>query len=1480
MHYESFDLVLTEPREVDASFWLDVQVIAAAGLPAIIEPIASRCDLGVIRRLSDADSSRAPDAATILETGLAIGRALAPGAVAARLREALGLVRSHGQGLRIRLIGGDSVHDIPWEYAVLAPDHGDATPSDFLALMPDVSIVRVHSAVSTLSISSSRYLKAARPFRIAGTAADPGRTGQLDVAKERELLESALQGAARTVELSWSPNGSRPSVAMKAQMFHFAGHGTFEPGASRSTDARDIEFSELAPATTAPGAGSLIFEGPDGGPDPVSAGELGVILREMGVRVAVLNACKTARRDGTSAWSSVAAALLNAGVHCVVAMQHPILDTSAIAFAAAFYSALGAGRSLDEATHAGRLAVYERDGFGWGTPVLYLCRPDGDVFPEARAAARPEIPPKIEELIHEFEGRAWLLPRIAEWLDEGSERIFLITGAPGTGKTMIAAWLLGLGPDPEDLESAGRRTRLTSAIAAAHFCAAATRTVIPSAFASSIASQLAANLPGFVEATAARSVGALDDERVFHELVREPLRAWASTRQDDTIVILIDALDEALTYTGRIDITSLLARIDDLPPNVRILATTRPAPAVLDPLRDARRLDLIEHAPLDHDDVRAYARRRLTGSDPDAEAHAAQIAALSSGIFLYAYLLLEDRQIIEGRARGEASLPRGLDGLYEKFLSRFLGGAKNQVWTEHVRPILGAIAVAYGTGLSRATIAGIVESDPDEALAAARQYLQGPLPDGPFRMFHKSFADFLIEGPERHPYRIDAAEMHGRIARYFLREHTGMWASCSDRYALEYTPQHLLRAALDASRRPVRSEHAQLLHELLIDLEFLESKLEQIGIHNLLRDLYEAETAELATPISPLLRDLARVIAHEAGGLDIFSRQTTPALLAQQVYNRARAVRLTALEQHASTWLAEQRQPYLALRWSSGGHSARHRREWHLLRSNITRLALVGGDRVVAVATASTLATVDLATGQRLRQWSRRTGDSDTDRRSGVFSADGMRYLHALDRSASLLDTAACEVIAVLPEAPAPISSLALAPDGSFALAGLADGRIVGWDLRTSRPLSWILVGPSSRIVALAIAPNGDDVLSGSADGRLELSSLARGTTLRLDRHPDVLGVQFSGDGRRVVSASNEALYVRDLSDRRVVLKLAIRNLLYPDVPPAFALTRDGRRLVIGVGRPVRILNVDTNTGSDDLHGHNLPITALALSSDERTVVSLDMIGVIHQWDLIEESDSSRPHTSPVVSLAMSRDATRAVSASYDGAMCVWELQTGTVIGDLTGYDGSVQHQISISTDGSLVFGCSARGAEAWRLATGTRTQLVEIAQQSDVRTAFSRDGRFMATARPLNHRGILATHHEIHVRDLESRTPAATLASVKGYMPELALRGADPYVLVNAGHSWNVWDVRTNEQVRNMTTLAGLAWTRMAISADGSLTVRAESQFGAILLYRTDAPDARVMLFLDSAPSCVAIDDSGRVIVAADELGGVYCFDLVGELG
>jgi len=147
---------------------------------------------------------------------------------------------------------------------------------------------------------------------------------------------------------------------------HFMGHGDFDANQG----------------------GVLLFEHDDAdrSPDPVSARDFAVMLKDEPLRLVYLNACKTGvtRAGSIHPFASVAAALFTRGVPAVVAMQFPISDRAAIDFATTFYARLAQGHPVDAAVSQARNKLYTTDGPSeWATPVLYLRTRDGVLFAPA-----------------------------------------------------------------------------------------------------------------------------------------------------------------------------------------------------------------------------------------------------------------------------------------------------------------------------------------------------------------------------------------------------------------------------------------------------------------------------------------------------------------------------------------------------------------------------------------------------------------------------------------------------------------------------------------------------------------------------------------------------------------------------------------------------------------------------------------------------------------------------------------------------------------------------------------------------------------------------------------------------------------------------------------------------------------------------------------------------------------------------------------
>jgi hypothetical protein len=120
-------------------------------------------------------------------------------------------------------------------------------------------------------------------------------------------------------------------------------------------------------------------------------------LRGSSVRLAVLNACESARTDPADSFAGVAPRLVQAGLPAVIAMQTFLTDEAAMKFARAFYGALADGWLLDAAVTASRQALFGHSPRSsiWSIPVLYLSAPDGILWEveETPSTANPAPPP-------------------------------------------------------------------------------------------------------------------------------------------------------------------------------------------------------------------------------------------------------------------------------------------------------------------------------------------------------------------------------------------------------------------------------------------------------------------------------------------------------------------------------------------------------------------------------------------------------------------------------------------------------------------------------------------------------------------------------------------------------------------------------------------------------------------------------------------------------------------------------------------------------------------------------------------------------------------------------------------------------------------------------------------------------------------------------------------------------------------------------
>jgi CHAT domain len=296
---------------------------------------------------------------------------LGTGEVAGRYRASAALAAKQQQALRVVLhLETAALASLTWE-AMYDPETG-------------AYVCRRDQLVRHIPVPSvAAPLTVRPPLRILSVVSTPRGLSALNVAKEQEQLTNSLARplADGLVEVRWAQEATWAGLhdlllGGKWHVVHFIGHGRF-----------DAELNE--------GALALVSE--DGGAEWADAVGLVDLLRQARPmpRLVVLNSCSGAVSGPRDFFSGTAAALVRGGVSAVVAMQHPISDPAATAFARGFYAAIARGRGVDDATSSGRVAIIGTSArtLEWITPVVYLRGRDSRLFSLSNKPPLVALPP-------------------------------------------------------------------------------------------------------------------------------------------------------------------------------------------------------------------------------------------------------------------------------------------------------------------------------------------------------------------------------------------------------------------------------------------------------------------------------------------------------------------------------------------------------------------------------------------------------------------------------------------------------------------------------------------------------------------------------------------------------------------------------------------------------------------------------------------------------------------------------------------------------------------------------------------------------------------------------------------------------------------------------------------------------------------------------------------------------------------------------
>ena len=257
---------------------------------------------------------------------------------------------------------------------------------------------------------------------------------------------------------------------------------------------------------------------------------------------------------------------------------------------------------------------------------------------------------------------------------------------------------------------------------------------------------------------------------------------------------------------------------------------------------------------------------------------------------------------------------------------------------------------------------------------------------------------------------------------------------------------------------------------------------------------------------------------------------------------------------------------------------------------------------------------------------------------------------------------------------------VAIAPDGSYALALDMERRLTAWNLQTGKKFREVDMQEAGMIPRLAKGPDygywlkvlpGDvarpRVLFGrpDRDNQFRLWDLETGSTIRIfSGHSNgVSRCVVSQDGRRCLTGSEDkTLRLWDIESGETIRIFDGHS----DGVVSIAMSPDGRH-ILSTGAwewPVRVWSVETGKTlrTFEGHTHHGRVTQLAITPDGCHGLSCaNLDNTLRLWDL-ETCRTVRTFTGHCLDICcvdITLDGRYAVSASFDGTLRLWDLQTG-----------------------------------------------------------------------------------------------------------------------------------------------------------------------------------------------------------------------------